>query len=74
MARIPENPDRNFSANGDAEEDFERLRRALAHGGPALPFNEAAKVRFGKVISGAVLPSRVRAPVRRLDVKRPGRP
>ena len=53
MARTPENPDRNFSADGEAEDNFESLRRALDHSEPALPFNEAAKVRFGKIISGA---------------------
>ena len=72
MARALENPDRNFSADGDAEDNFESLRHALNHTEPALPFNEAAKVRFGKIISDAVLPSRVRAAVRRLGVKRPG--
>jgi hypothetical protein len=51
MARALENPDRNFSADGDAEENFESLRYALDHSKPALPFNEAARVRFGKVIS-----------------------
>jgi len=54
MARTPENPDRNFSADGDAEDDFESLRRMLDRSEPALPFNEAAKVRFGKIISGAL--------------------
>jgi len=66
MARSLDNPDRNFSANGDADEDLAALRRALLHSEPALPFNEAAKVRIGKIISNAVLPSRVRAPLRRL--------
>jgi hypothetical protein len=73
MARALENPDRNFSAKGNAEdEDFESLRdlrTALDFSKPALPFNEAVKARFGKVISDAVLPSRVRAPKRRLGVK-----
>ena len=55
MARIPENPDRNFSANGHAEDNFENLRRALDQCEPALPFNEAARVRFGKIISHALL-------------------
>ena len=54
MARAPENPDRNFSANGEAEEIFEDLRDALGRSEPALPFNEAAKVRIGKVISEAL--------------------
>jgi hypothetical protein len=66
MAREPQNPDRNFSANGDAEESFESLRYAFDHSEPALPYNEAAKVRIGKLISNAVLPSRIRAAVRRL--------
>jgi hypothetical protein len=69
MARAPDNPDRNFSANGDAE-DLDGLRRFLGNGEPALLFNEAAKARFGKVISDAVLPSRVRAPVRSVGAKR----
>jgi hypothetical protein len=73
MARSLDNPDRNFSANGDADEDLEALRQAL-HSDPALPYNEAAKVRIGKIIADAVLPSRVRSPMRRLDVKRPGLP
>jgi len=71
MARALGNPDRNFSANGDAE-DLESLRRALDNSEPLLPFNEAAKARFGKIISDAVLPSRLRAPLRRLSMKRPG--
>ena len=69
MARAGENPDRNFSANGEAEEDFEGLRdlrAALDFSEPALPYNEAAQVRIGKVISNAVLPSRIRKPLRRL--------
>ena len=69
MARALESPDRHFSANGEAEEDFEGLRdlrTAIDFSKPALPFNEAAQVRIGKVISDAILPSRVRAPVRRL--------
>ena len=74
MARALENPDRNFSADGDAEDSFETLRLALAHSGPALPFNEAAQVRIGKAISDAVLPSRVRAPLRRVGVKHLGPP
>ena len=69
MARALENPDRNFSADGDPEDSFESLRYALANSEPALPFNEAAKTRIGKLISDAVLPSRVRTPVRRLAVK-----
>ena len=54
MAREPQNPDRNFSADGDPEENLEGLKNALDHTEPALPFNEAAKLRIGKVISGAV--------------------
>ena len=67
MARALENPDRNFSADGDAE-GFEGLRRAF-NSEPALPFNEASQARIGKVIADAVLPSRVHAPLRRLGVK-----
>ena len=72
MARAPQNPDRNVSADGDSDETLEGLRDALDHTEPALPFNEAAKARFGKVIGDAVLPSRLRAPVRRLGAKPPG--
>jgi hypothetical protein len=72
MARVRDNPDRNFSADGEAEENFEGLRDALDLSQPALPFNEAAKIRIGKVIGDAVLPSCVRAPVRRLGSKRDG--
>ena len=43
MARALENPDRNFSADGDPEDSFESLRYALANSEPALPFNEAAQ-------------------------------
>ena len=68
MARAPENPDQNFSTGGDGEDSFDSLRHALANSAP-LPFNEAAKARIGKIISDAVLPSRVRAPVRRLRVR-----
>ena len=53
MARAPENTDRNFSANGEPEK-FERLKREIEHSSPALPFNEAAQTRFGKLISAAV--------------------
>jgi hypothetical protein len=52
MARAPENTDRNFSANGDPEE-FERLKKEVEQSSPALPFNEAAQTRFGKLISAA---------------------
>jgi len=69
MARAPNNPDRNFSANGDAEDNFESLRDALNNSEPALAFNEAAKVRIGKIITDAVLPSRIRTPMRRLKGK-----
>jgi hypothetical protein len=55
MAREPKNPDRNFSADGDPEETLEGLRNALDHNEPAMPFDEVAKARIGKVISGAVL-------------------
>lgn len=74
MARSLDNPDRNFSANGEAEEDFEGfrdLRAAVDFSKPALPYNEAAKARIGKVIADAVLPSRIRTPLRRLGPKRP---
>ena len=74
MARAPDNPNRNFSAHGNAEDNFESLRYALNNSEPALAFNEAAKVRIGKIITDAVLPSRVRAPMRRLASKRNGPP
>ena len=70
MARTPQNPDRNFSADGDVEESLEGLRASLAFSKPGLPFNEAAQVRIGKVIGDAVLPSRLRRPLRRLAGKR----
>ena len=72
MARARQNPDRNFSANGDAEDNFESLRDALNNSEPALAFNEAAKVRIGKIITDAVLPSRIRTPMRRLKGKHDG--
>jgi hypothetical protein len=53
MARSSDNPDRNFSADGDPAEDFEGLRRALKHDEPAQPYNEAAKLRIGKLIAQA---------------------
>jgi hypothetical protein len=69
MARTSENPDRNFSADGDAEKkDFEALRDTLNHPEPALPFSEAAQARVGKMIRDAA--SGVRAPVRLLRGKR----
>lgn len=74
MARSLENPDRNFSADGDADDSFESLRRVLDTSEPALPYNEASKVRIGKIISDAVLPSRVRTPLRRVGVRHPGPP
>ena len=55
MAREPQNPDRNFSANGGTEENPQDLRNALDRSEPAVPFNEHAKIRIGKVISAAVL-------------------
>jgi hypothetical protein len=73
MARSPDNPDCNFSADGDPE-GFNGLRRWLAESKPALPYNEAAKFRIGKAIGDAVLPSRVRVPLRRLGPKRAGPP
>ena len=69
MRRTLENPDRNFSADGERE-GFEFLKRWIAESEPALPYNEAAMARIGKVIGDAVLPSRVRAPLRRLGSKR----
>ena len=72
MARSLENPDRNFSANGDAEDNWESVRAALHNSEPALAFNEAAKARIGKIITDAILPSRIRAPARRLAGKRDG--
>jgi hypothetical protein len=65
MARALENPDRNFSADGERG-GFEFLKRWIAESKPALPYNEAAKARIGKAIADAVLPSRIRTPLRRL--------
>jgi len=72
MTRASENPDRNSSAERAAAGDLKTLRHALDHSEPALPFNEAAKVRIGKAITDAVLPSCVRPPARRLAAKRAG--
>ena len=72
MAHTRENLNQNFSADDEAEADFDGLRDVIDHSKPALPFNEAAKGRIGKMISDAVLPSCVRAPVRRLGGKRDG--
>ena len=55
----------------DAAQNFDDLKDALECTPTALPFNEAARVRFGKIISDAVLPSRLRAPVRRVGRKGP---
>ena len=55
MARELQNPDRNFSTDGEPEENLEGLRDALYHSEPALPFDEAARLRIGQVISGTVL-------------------
>ncbi len=64
MARSLDNADRNFFTNGDSEDSLESLRGVFANSEPALPYNEASKTRIGKVISNAVLPSRIRAPLR----------
>ena len=61
MPRALENPDRNFSADGERE-GFEFLKRWIAESEPALPFNEAAKLRIGKVISSAVRRTKRRRP------------
>ena len=45
---------------------------ALNNSEPALAFNEAAKVRIGKIITDAVLPSCIRKPLRRLSSHRNG--
>ena len=71
MARALENPDRNFSADGERE-GFEFLKRWIAESAPALPYNDAAKTRIGKAIGDAVLPWHLRPPVRRLPTKRAG--
>jgi hypothetical protein len=73
MARALENPDRNFSADGERE-SLEFLKRWIAESHPALPYNEAAKSRIGKAIGDAVLPSYLRPPVRHLPTKRAGPP
>ncbi len=69
MAGALENPDRNFSADGERE-GFEFMKRWIAESKPALPYNEAAKFRIGKAIGDAVLPSCIRPPVRYLGPKR----
>jgi predicted lipid carrier protein YhbT len=61
MARKPQDPDRNLSA-GDPEENLEGLKNALDHSEPALPYNEAAKLRIGKVISDVVRKTQRRSP------------
>jgi len=70
MARAPETPDRNLFPEDQPDQNFKDLRDVLDLSKPALPFNEAAKARIGKVIGDAVLPSRIRAPARRLAGKR----
>ena len=55
MTRSLENPDRNFFADGDADEILAALKHALHHTEPASPFSEADKIRIGKIISGAML-------------------
>jgi hypothetical protein len=74
MARALQNPDRNFSANGEPEKDFQSLRHALDFDKPALPYNEAAKLRIGKLITDAVLPACIRPPARRVGTRRSGPP
>jgi hypothetical protein len=69
MVRALENPDRNFSADGERE-GFEFLKRWIAESAPALPYNEAAKARIGRAIGDSVLPGHLRPPVRRLPAKR----
>ena len=71
MARALENPDRNFSADGERD-CFEFLKRWILQSEPALPYNEAAKARIGRAIGDAVLPSYIRPPVRYLRTKRAG--
>ncbi len=66
MARSLDNADRNFSTNDDPEDSLESLRGVFANNEPALPYNEASKVRIGRLISNAVLPSRLRTPLRLL--------
>lgn len=70
--RVRENPDRNFSADGDAE-DVDGLKRALAESEPAMPYNEAARRRIGKAIADAILPSCLRRPSRHVSTKRTSR-
>ena len=50
-----QNPPLNFSGDGDADDTLEALRDSFDHTEPPLPLDEAAKVRIGKVISGALL-------------------
>ena len=58
---MAQNPDRNFSVDRAAEEDFEGLRYALEHHEPAPPYNEAAKARIGKFIAQAFSRTRSKA-------------
>ena len=74
MVRALEDPNWKFSASGDHRDSFESLRYALASSEPALPYNEASRARIGKIISDAVLPSRIRSPLRRVAVKHHGPP
>ncbi len=66
MPRALENPDRNFSTQGEPE-GFKFLKRWIAESEPALPYNEAAKFRIGKAIGDAIFLPCVRAPVRYLS-------
>jgi hypothetical protein len=72
MTPTLENPDRNFSASGDAE-GLDGLRRALPTAEPAMPYNEVAKRRIGKVIADAILPACLRRPPRHVGTKRTSR-
>jgi hypothetical protein len=73
MARTLGNPDRNFSIDGDAPsaDGLKDLRRSLIESDPALAFNEAAKLRIGKVITDAILPVRIRPRLKHLGPRRP---
>ena len=65
MARDIENPDRNFSADGKADdtENLRSIRRAFEQSEPIELFDGAARGRFGQLISaGHLLSSGRRQP------------
>jgi hypothetical protein len=51
MKRKPDNPDRNFSSNGDPQERAQDERTELRI---SELFDEKARERFGKIVSAAI--------------------